>query len=102
MSAPEHEPVSQQVRVTGGEVRSISLVLPRVQHTPTTLPALPPSDQRAETRPAKRRWYKSPWLWSAVGVVAAGAATGIALAATRGTGPVDTGTSGAEPLAVFE
>lgn len=40
----------------------------------------------------KKAWYKSPWLWGAVGVAVAGGATG-ALLMGKGGGSVDDGTT---------
>jgi len=64
--APGRLAEKRPVKVTGGEERTLRVVLhPASSHAP---------DREA------RRWYKNPWLWSAVGVVVLGAATGTALA----------------------
>lgn len=50
--------------------------------------------QRADDGPRDEssRWYKSPWLWTIVGVAVAGAATGTAIALTKV--PTDEGYGG--------
>jgi tetratricopeptide (TPR) repeat protein len=63
LHAPGKLSERRPVKVTGGEERTLRWVL---------RPAVEPHTER--------RWYKSPWLWTAVGVLAAGAATGAALA----------------------
>jgi len=40
----------------------------------------------AAPRETKRGWIRSPWVWTALGVVAVGTATGIVIAASRGRG----------------
>ena len=69
----------RQLRVTGGEQQTISVVL-LAQSAETGATA------RADSAPQKR-WYKSPWLWGTLGVVAAGAAA-TALVLTQGGGTV--------------
>lgn len=66
--APGHHPQKRSIKVTGGEQPTLHVVL--ASH----------ASQRAS-----RRWYKNPWLWSAVGVVAAGSAAVVA-AQTRQRG----------------
>lgn len=62
--APGLLPQKRPLKVTGGEERTLRVVL-----------------RQDEPRAAARRpWFKSPWLWVAAGVVVAGAATGSALA----------------------
>lgn len=62
LRAPGRLTEKRPIKVTGGEQQTLRIVLRRAGEAKT------------------RRWYKSPWLWSAVGVVAAGAVTGAALA----------------------
>jgi tetratricopeptide (TPR) repeat protein len=59
--------------VNGGEERIERAILVRAEASPPVIA----EDGRS------RAWYKSPWLWTAVGVVAIGAGTGVAIAITR-------------------
>lgn len=79
----------------GGQAFAINLKpKPQLQKQPVAAlsapavepPPLQPSDTHSTTvvMPAGTPWYKSWWFWTAVGVVAAGAATGTALALTAG------------------
>jgi hypothetical protein len=61
--APGLLPQKRPLKVTGGEERILRVVLREDEPQPTT-----------------RRWYKNPWLWTAAGIVVAGAATGAAVA----------------------
>jgi len=56
----------RNIKVTGGEQRTLQVSL-----------------RDEATLREGRRWYKNPWLWTAAGVVVAGAATGIAIATAR-------------------
>lgn len=51
------------------------------------LPATAPAPARLLAAPPPKPLYTRWWLWTAVGVVAAGAAAGIAVAATRSSDP---------------
>ncbi|HEX5657681.1 MAG TPA: PEGA domain-containing protein [Polyangiales bacterium] len=66
LTIPGHSLVRRHVQVRGGERQTLRVVLAS------------PSHERAER--AERRWYKSPWLWTAVGLAAASAAVGVAFA----------------------
>lgn len=75
-----YEPESRRVTIkAGGGTQTLTVVFTRAVHT-----AAPPAATSDAPRP---RWYKSPWLWAGVGVLAAGTATGVALAATRDEAP---------------
>lgn len=69
-----YQPERRHVSVkTGGEVQRLTVLFTTPVHRTDS----------ASSRPAARRgWFRNPWLWSAVGVVVAGAATGTALALT--------------------
>lgn len=75
----------REVTVRGGQGQQLSIALaplmpeapPVAQPQQTPVPA-PIDSPRSDRRPA----YKSWWLWTAVGVVVAGAAVGTALAIT--------------------
>lgn len=68
--------------VRGGEQRVVRVSLERV-----------PVRSATDQQPRASGWYKSPWLWTAVGVVVVGAGTGTAIALTRGDGKPYAGTS---------
>jgi hypothetical protein len=80
--APGHAPAKRSVSLKGGERETLTIVFS-------------PSEA-AEASATSRRWVKSPWLWTAVGVVVAGAAVGTGVALARGSerGPYDRGTTG--------
>jgi len=61
----------RHISVKGGEVARVSIVFQR------------PLQGLAQA--SERRWYKSPWLWTAVGVLVAGGATAVALVTTSGS-----------------
>ena len=63
----------RHLRVVGGVDQTLTIVLLKDE-----------VQQEAQAAPqAQRRWYKSPWLWGTLGVLALGAA-GTALALTQG------------------
>lgn len=70
---PGHASEKRQVGIRGAEHQTLTILFAR------PIPAAPSNEPVA-----RRAWYKNPWLWGAVGVVAAGAAAGTAVAATRG------------------
>jgi hypothetical protein len=75
-------PERRELEISGGERLSLSFALRPAEDTalaagPRAEVAQPPSPgpvRKDET--GTRRWYKSPWLWSAVGVVLVGAGVG--------------------------
>jgi tetratricopeptide (TPR) repeat protein len=83
----DFEPEKRVVRVRGGEFERLSILFTRR------------SDPH-EGAPASRTWLRSPWLWSAVGVVVTGAVVGTALAMRGGdsitTAPSQGGSIGVE------
>lgn len=85
-SVAGYAPEKRHVRAEGGATQTLTIVFTRA------LEAEPAETQR-------RSWARSPWLWSAVGVVVAGAAVGTAIAVSGGskTGPYDRGTTGLLP-----
>lgn len=81
---PEHRRLSVK---SGGDFQHLTILFSK----PTPVATL---EKRADSRP--RRWYENRWLWGAVGVVAAGAATGTAIALSKDDSkvrPVDGGSS---------
>jgi hypothetical protein len=88
VSAPSFVSEKRKLSVKGGEDKKMSVIL-----------APADGERRADTEPGKpqKRWYKSPWLWGTLGVVAlgAGAAT-TAIVLTRDKEPhTNGGTTGA-------
>lgn len=84
------------LKVKGGEQDTLRVMLSPLNTTDLS-PA--PAD-----KPKPRRAYKSPWLWTALGLVVAGAATGTVIALTQAGGSTKselpyTGMSGAPALA---
>ncbi len=87
LSAQGYQPERRRISVkTGGEQRTLSIVFAKPVER----------EQPAEHAAPARRWYKSPWLWTAVAVAAAGGATGTALGLHNrdpGTAPANGGSS---------
>ncbi len=85
MSAPGYNRARQPIAAEAGRVFDLKL----------TLVPLASSDESSSKR---RRWYKSPWLWTSVGVVVVAGALvgGLALSGRfdKGDGATDAGTSG--------
>jgi len=67
----------RKLNVKGGEDQALTFIL-----APGDELAEPKDTARAKSS-SERRWYKSPWLWTGVGIVLAGAAAGTAIALTR-------------------
>lgn len=87
VSAPGFVSEKRKLSVKGGEDKKMSVIL-----------AAADSDGKSDAQTAKsgKRWYKSPWLWSSLGVVVlgAGAATAVVLTRDKGEPHRDTGTTG--------
>jgi hypothetical protein len=75
----------RSVRVKGGEQTNIQVVLsPPLDLTPRNVARQASSSAPAPGAPPKDRpVYKNPWLWTGLAIVAAGAATAVAVLATR-------------------
>jgi hypothetical protein len=69
------------INVAGGTSQTVEIALatPSAVTAERTEPAQP-----APSAPKKRSLARNPWLWTAVGVVAAGAITGVAIASSSG------------------
>jgi tetratricopeptide (TPR) repeat protein len=97
-------PERRELEISGGEQLSLAFTL-RPAEASATAPGprveLAQSTAASEQRdaPAARRWYKSPWLWSALGVVLVGAGIGtyFALRPHAHTEPADPATTGNTP-----
>lgn len=75
------------LKVIGGEEETLRVVL--AKEAPLAVASASAPLALAPTEPVerpRRRLVKSPWLWTSVGVVAAAAATGIALGMSRSAG----------------
>lgn len=91
------------VTVQGGERETLHVTLAALDLPGEPTPAQSPQRATPADRPSSRPAYKSPWLWTALGVLVAGAAAGTAVALTRGgtttrTEEPYTGTGGAPAL----
>jgi hypothetical protein len=75
LHAPHLESEKRKLSVEGGEEGTRTMVL-----SPSSIANDDPSA-------GKRRWYKSPWLWGAVGVAAAAVAVGVGFASRRENTP---------------
>jgi tetratricopeptide (TPR) repeat protein len=87
--APGRLAEKRLVKVSGGEERTLHVVLPTPDAAPAASgPATEPASAPAKAPPTERQpLYKKPWLWIVVGVVVAGAAAGAAIALTRNKDP---------------
>jgi hypothetical protein len=77
--ADGHIPQKDPWEVHGGERETMRIRLVPIQAAPLKRTPMP------ATR-TERRLFKNPWIWTAVGVVVVGAATGTAVALSRDTG----------------
>jgi tetratricopeptide (TPR) repeat protein len=75
----------QRIEITGGEQLTVNIhLLPLAQSAVAAVAGAQTSPaHKVDQAPARRAWYKSPWLWTSVGIVVAGAAAAGALVATR-------------------
>jgi tetratricopeptide (TPR) repeat protein len=82
LRAEGYIPERRVVKVRGGELESVRVVLAR----PTTAIALAPSNAPAprQDAPAREPLYKNPWLWTGVGVAVAAAAVGLGIGLSGG------------------
>jgi hypothetical protein len=96
--APGRLAEKRLVKVSGGEERTLHVVLPAPENAAKTSGSAVGAPLEPAQAPNKERTplYKKPWLWVVVGVVVAGAAAGTAIALTRDKGgspsPSDTPT----------
>jgi tetratricopeptide (TPR) repeat protein len=76
----------RELQVRGGQDESIDIALAAIELQPEEVAAAH-EPAGAPTKPARKPLYKQWWLWTAVGVVVAGVATGtaVALSADKGT-----------------
>jgi hypothetical protein len=96
--APGRLAEKRALKVSGGEERSLHVVLP-VPEAPSR------SDKGGNTAPQptgttrveKKPLYKKPWLWVVLGVVVAGAAAGTAIALARNQDHGSAMTDGSNP-----
>jgi tetratricopeptide (TPR) repeat protein len=73
----------RELKIAGGEELTLALTMRKLESTPTPAQAEPlsaPTSPVPRDASAPRRWYKSPWLWTAVAVVLVGAGVGVGLA----------------------
>jgi hypothetical protein len=81
-------PERRKLSLKGGEEQVLRVVFSRpadVEQAVTATSAAPDTGVKADA-PPRKRWYRSPWLWTAVGVVVVGAAAGTAVALAPGGG----------------
>ena len=98
--ATGRSPDRRNLTIQGGERETLQVSLAALEVGPASKPASPsPVDE--DKRPG-RPVYKNPWLWTAIGIVVAGAAVtaGVMLAGDTSTKTKEpyTGTGGAPPL----
>ena len=86
MRAEGYLPERQKLSVRGGEQLRVAVELRpseplATQQSPSAVVLMPqPTPASGADRDGERRWYKSPWLWTAVAVVMVGAGVGVGLA----------------------
>lgn len=95
--APDHIAQKRMLTIRGGERSTLRVALLPLSAPSSTKGSTNESSAQAPTSqpsaPKERRALKSPWLWTAVGLVVAGAAAGAAVALARR----DPGTKVREP-----
>ena len=71
------DPASHHVEVRRGRavVAKLAVTVAEREERTLTLDVSPPPLSDAPPQDAPRRWYRSPWLWTAVGVLVVGGAT---------------------------
>jgi tetratricopeptide (TPR) repeat protein len=78
--APGYLSERRTLKIAGGEHLHVAIQMRSAEAEPAQGPriAAPRVGDTAEARDAapERRWYKSPWLWTSVAIVAAGAGVG--------------------------
>ncbi|MDB4977298.1 MAG: hypothetical protein JWN48_5639 [Myxococcaceae bacterium] len=90
--AEGYRPESRRLKVKGGEEEQMRIVLPASEEQVNLrVPNPSPQPQPWQPAPAQhddthKPLYKNPWLWTAVGVVVAGVATGLAIGLSRDPG----------------
>jgi tetratricopeptide (TPR) repeat protein len=84
LHASDFQPEKRLLTVRGGETETLNIVFAK---------SLRQSPVSTDSPVSESSWYESPWLWVAVGVVAAGVATGVVVAATSSEPKLDGGTS---------
>jgi hypothetical protein len=82
-------PERRDLRIAGGKDVHVSVGLRAAPPSeplagPRQAPAAPEPEPGRDTG-SERRWYKSPWLWTAVAIVVVGAGVGTALVLTKHT-----------------
>jgi tetratricopeptide (TPR) repeat protein len=88
VSAPSFGSEKRKLSVKGGEDKRMSIILAPAESKGQ-------ADARADKPSSEKRWYKSPWLWSSLGVVVLGAGAATAIVLTRDKEPQrDRGTTG--------
>jgi PEGA domain len=86
--ADGYVPAARTITVLGGADMQLDLTLSPVMEEPATPLVLGPvaaapaprSSPLDDRDPGRHRWYKSPWLWAAVGVAVVGAGVGVGFA----------------------
>jgi tetratricopeptide (TPR) repeat protein len=81
--APGRLAEKRLVKVSGGEERTLHVVLPLPEANRAAPVADAKSNSKSEPASERQPLYKKPWLWVVIGVVVAGAAAGTAVALTR-------------------
>ena len=93
LSAPRYQPLSQTLNVSGGERSELTLNLVPVASSSlqarapaaTSLLAAPAEPVRSDAAPSEQGVFGKWWFWTAAGVLVAGAAIGVGIAANSGT-----------------
>jgi hypothetical protein len=85
LRAAGYEPERRELSIAGGKSLKLSIRMRAVADSDRGQTASFSTEVNTDQR-GQRRWYRSPWLWSAVAVVVAGAGVGIGFALTRRAG----------------
>jgi PEGA domain len=83
LQASGYQAEKRKLRVRGGEAQTLRMVLAKRSTSPPSASTTSASEEASgmdRSPSASRRWYRSPWLWTAVGAVVAGGGAGAVLA----------------------
>jgi hypothetical protein len=85
LRAEGYIPERRVLKVRGGELESLRIVLAKPAAAPAPVIALAPAPMPLRDEPTKRPLYKNPWLWTGVGVAVAAVAVGLAVGLSGGS-----------------
>lgn len=101
ITAPARLSTRRVVRISGGENETLQITLSAPPVEPEPVRAVPLVAPITTPERSERRVYKSPWLWTAVGVVLVGAGVGLGLALSKDSKTTTEPAYGGDTGAIF-